>query len=59
MMKLSNRSFIVKVNNVKYVVKYGKLDEFVCLFRPSVVHILCMTTAPISWVHQYQWYKRV
>lgn len=59
MVKIDSRCFIVKVNNVEYVVRYGKIDEFVCLFMPSVVHVLCMTTAPVSWEHEYQWYKRI
>ena len=59
MVKLNSRCYIVKVLNVEYLVKYGHLDEFVALFMPSVVSILCMTTAPVSWVHEYQWYKRV
>ena len=28
MNKISNRCFIVDVNGVQYVVKYGKIDEF-------------------------------
>ena len=59
MVKLNSRSYIVKVLNVQYLVKYGHLDEFVALFMPSDVNILCMTTAPVSWKHEYQWYKRV
>lgn len=59
MVRLNSRCYIVKVNNVQYLVKYGKLDEFVALFMPSVVYILCMSTAPVSWEHEYQWYKRV
>lgn len=59
MVKLNNRCYIVKVKNTKYLVKYGHLDEFVALFMPSVVSILCMTTAPVSWGHEYQYYKRV
>lgn len=59
MVKLNNRSYFVKVANVKYLVKYGHLDEFVALFMPSVVHILCMTTASVLWEHEYQWYKRI
>lgn len=59
MVKLNSRCYIVKVHNVQYVVKYGHLDEFVALFMPSVVYILCMTTDPVSWEHEYQWYKRV
>ena len=59
MVKLNSRCYIVKVLNNQYLVKYGHLDEFVALFMPSVVHILNMTTAPVSWDHEYQWYKRV
>ena len=59
MVKLNSRCYIVKVMSVQYLVKYGHLDEFVALFLPSVVHILNMTIAPVSWEHKYQWYKRV
>lgn len=59
MVRLNSRCYIVKVNNKQYVVKFGHLDQFVALFMPSVVHILCMTTAPVSWEHHFQWYKRV
>ena len=59
MNKISNRCFIVEVNDVQYVVKYGKIDEFLCLFLPSVVIIQSMTTSPVSWSHEYMWYKRI
>lgn len=59
MNKISNRCFIVEVNSVQYVVKYGKIDEFLCLFLPSVVVVSSMTTSPVSWEHDYQWYKRI
>lgn len=59
MNKISNRSFIVEVNGVHYVVKYGKIDEFLCLFLPKVVVVSSMTTSPIDWQHQYIWYKRI
>ena len=59
MVKLNSRCYIVKVLNVEYLVKYGHLDEFVALFMPRVVRILCMITKPVSWEHEYQWYKRV
>ena len=59
MKRLISRCYIVKVKNVQYLVKYGKLDEFVALFTPDVVYILRMATAPVSWDHEYQWYKRV
>ena len=59
MNKISNRCFIVEVNGVQYVVKYGKIDEFLCLFLPSVVIIQFMTSSPVSWSHEYQWYKRI
>jgi hypothetical protein len=59
MLKINSRCFLVKVNGVKYVVKYGKIDEFLCLFLPSVVIISSMTTSPVSWENEYQWYKRI
>lgn len=59
MSNISKRSFIVEVNGVEYVVKYGKIDEFICLFLPSVVVVTSMTTSPVSWEHDYQWYKRI
>lgn len=57
MVKIHSRCFIVEVNGVKYVVKYGKIDEFLCLFLPSVVIISSMITSVVSWEHDYQWYK--
>lgn len=59
MNKISSRCFIVEVNGVEYVVKYGKIDEFICLFLPSVVIVKSMTTSSVSWEHEYQWYKRI
>ena len=59
MNKISNRCFIVEVSGVQYVVKYGKIDEFLCLFLPFVVVVSSMTTSPVSWEHEYQWYKRI
>lgn len=59
MNKISYRCFIVEVNGVHYVVKYGKIDEFICLFLPSVVIIQSMTTSPVSWEHVFQWFKRI
>ena len=59
MLKINSRYFIVEVNGVEYVVKYGKIDEFICLFLPSVVIVKSMTTSPVSWKHEYQWYKRI
>lgn len=61
MVKINSRSrcFIVEVNGVQYVVKYGKIDEFLCLFLPSAVIISSMITSPVSWEHEYQWYKRI
>lgn len=59
MNNISSRCFIVEVNNVQYVVKYGKIDEFLCLFLPSVVVVSSMTTSPVSWENYYQWYKRI
>ena len=59
MVTIKSRCFIVDVNGVQYVVKYGKIDEFLCLFLPSVVIITSMITSPVSWEHDYQWYKRI
>lgn len=59
MSKISHRSFIVEVNGVQYVVKFGKIDEFLCLFLPSVVVVTSMTTSPVSWEHEFQWYKPI
>lgn len=59
MNRISHRCFIVEVNSVQYVVKFGKIDEFICLFLPSVVVVVSMTTSPVSWEHEYQWYKRI
>lgn len=59
MVKINSRCFIVEVNGVQYVVKYGKIDEFICLFLPSVVIIQSMTTSFVSWHHDYEWYKRI
>lgn len=59
MIKINARYFIVEVNGVQYVVKYGKIDEFLCLFLPSVVVVSSMTTSSIEWQHEYQWYKRI
>ena len=39
MVKINSRCFIVEVNYVRYVVKYGKIDEFLCLFLPDVVTV--------------------
>ena len=59
MTKIINRCFLVDVHGVQYVVKYGKIDEFICLFLPSVVVITGMTSSPVSWHHKYEWYKRI
>lgn len=59
MNKILSRCFIVEVNGVQYVVKFGKIDEFICLFLPSVVVVSSMTISPVSWEHDYQWYKRI
>lgn len=59
MVKINSRCFIVQVNGVQYLVKYGKIDEFICLFLPSVVVVSGMTTSPVSWEHNYQWYKPI
>lgn len=59
MVKINSRCFIAEVNGVQYLVKYGKIDEFICLFLPSVVIIQSMITSPVCWEHEYQWYKRI
>lgn len=59
MKKIIDRCFIVEVNGIQYVVKFGKINEFLCLFLPSVVVVSSMTTSPVSWEHDYQWYKRI
>lgn len=59
MVKSNSRCFIVEVNGVQYVVKYGKIDEFVYLFLPDVVIIQSMITTSVCWEHEYQWYKRI
>ena len=59
MVKINSRCFLVEVDGVQYVVKYGKIDEFLCLFLPSVVVVLSVTTSPVVWEHEYQWYKRI
>jgi hypothetical protein len=59
MVKINSRCFIVEVNGVQYVVKYGKIDEFICLFLPSVVIIQSMVTSHVCWEHECQWYKRI
>lgn len=59
MIKISSRCFIVEVNGVQYVVKYGKIDEFLCLFLPSFVVVVSMTSSPVQWEYEYQWYKRI
>ena len=59
MVKINSRCFIVEVYGVQYVVKYGKIDEFITLFLPSVVIVTSMITSPVSWEHEYQWYKRI
>lgn len=59
MNKICSRCFIVEVDGVEYIVKYGKIDEFICLFLPSVVIVKSMTTSSVSWEHEYQWYKRI
>lgn len=59
MNKIFNRCFIAEVNGVQYVVKYGKIDQFLCLFLPFVVVFIRMTTSPVSWEHEFQWYKRI
>lgn len=59
MEKLSNYCYIVKVNGVRYAVKYGKMDEFICLFRPHVVIVLSLTENSFAWKHVFEWYKRI
>lgn len=59
MVKINSRVFTAEVNGVQYVVKFGKIDEFLCLFLPSVVVVTSMTTSPVQWQHEYQWYKRI
>ena len=59
MVKINSRCFLVEVDGVQYVVKYGKIDEFLCLFLPGVVVVSSMTTSPTEWQHDYQWYKRI
>ena len=59
MIKLTSRCFTVEVNGIPYVVKYGKIDEFLSLYLPSVVVVTSMTTSPVEWHHKYQWYKRI
>lgn len=59
MVRINSRCFIVEVQGVQYVVKYGKIDEFLCLFLPSVVSVTSMTCSPVVWEHEYQWYKRI
>lgn len=59
MVKINSRCFIVEVDGVQYLVKYGRIDEFLCLFLPSLVLISSMITSPVSWENQYQWYKRI
>ena len=59
MMKINSRCFIAEANGVQYLVKYGKIDEFLCLFLPSVVIISSMITSPVNWNNDYQWYKRI
>lgn len=61
MNKLSSRCFIAEVNDAQYVVKYGKIDEFLCLFLPFAfdVVVVSMTSSPVQWEHSYQWYKRI
>ena len=46
MIKINSRCFIVEVDGIQYAVKYGKIDEFLCLFLPSVVVVSSMITSP-------------
>lgn len=59
MIKLFSRYFFVEVDGDQYVVKYNKIDEFLCLFLPSVVVVTSTTCSTIEWDHEYQWYKRI
>lgn len=59
MKKIFKSCYIVEVNGVQYVVKYGKIDEFLCLFLPSEVVVTGMTISPVFLQHEYQWYKRI
>ena len=59
MISIKCRCYIVLVNGVRYVVKYGKIDEFICLFLPSNVIVTSMTTTTVPWEHEFQWYKRI
>ena len=59
MLQIKSRCYVVEVYHVQYVVKFGKIDEFLCLFMPSVVIITSMITSPVSWENKYQWYKRI
>ena len=59
MIKLYTIGYLVEVNGVNYAVKHGHLDEFVCLFRPSVVIVLSTFTSTLEWQHKFQWYKRI
>lgn len=59
MNKIGSRCFVCIVNGVRYVVKFGKIDEFVCLFLPNDVVITSMISEPVRWEHGFQWYKRV
>lgn len=58
MIKICCRCFLVEVKGVRYLVKYGKIDDFVCLFLPSVVVIQSMVTTHVSWHNKFEWYKR-
>lgn len=59
MIKERCRCFLVEVGGVEYVVKYGHIDEFVCLFPETVVVISRMITSDFEWKHKFQWYKRI
>ena len=61
MNKINQRVFFVVVNDVTYVVKYGKIDEFICLFLTgnNAVVINGMSSTHVDWEHEYQWYKRI
>lgn len=59
MNRICCRCFIVEVDGIEYIVKFGKIDEFICLFLPSVVIVKSMTQTAVSWSHEFQWYKPI
>ena len=60
MNKIAYLCFIAEVSGVQYVVRFGKIDEFICLFLPSEVVITGKTTSFFFfWDQESQWYKRI